>query len=337
MLRHRKNHSKDITLLDLEEMQRAAMDFHELWSSRFAHHMPSHGHTIKYHRFGMHLVHAIKRLGATKHYSAQFFESANRMDKVVYGGTSKRNTANAFEREMVQRTRVIEAVANITTYDQDNLVRSRKTAYTRAFESGEHALPNKATRLSWQEVDTPARKRWDERAEQQDDLHHLPNALSALLEGDLPSAIYSVQSAVLNARVPWLKDEEGELQTVRATPDFHKKPVYDSVRVAVEGEEQERFAELRLIFRLGKASDSKAMAFVRWYRRTDTADALTAAGCIPLSKTNYAAISLDSIIRREYIVPDFAARMERRRHANNQFHTCVWKWSRVPIEGYTGE
>jgi hypothetical protein len=334
MLRHRKNTSKTITELDLAAIDKATMAFHELWTSRFAKHMKSKGNTIKYHKFGKHLVDSIKRLGATKHYSAQFFESANRVDKVLYKGTSRRNTANAFQREMVQRGRTINAIELESTFDQDEVVKERQTAYKRAARDGEHAFPITTTRLAFGEEEGAGRDSWDRALQRQPELSQLPGALTRFLgcvSAETPKALSAVNTAVLNAAVPWLDEGEGELQTVRATPEFHKKEVFDCVRVSVQprvrGGPDEEFAQLRLMFTL--PGDDRKLAFVRWFIRTSQVDALTEAGCVSLRKTrDHSVIDLRCILRREYVVPDFK---QRRANVNDRFHTCVWKWSRVPI------
>ncbi len=188
-------------------------------------------------------------------------------------------------------------------------------------------------REPWHQIQP--RTRWDKALGRQSELSQLPDALARFLEcasTAIPGAIHTVKTAVLNAAVPWLPDGEGELQTVRATPVFHKKEVFDCVRVSVQpkvrGGPDEEFAQLRLMFTL--PGDDRKLAFVRWFSRTNQVDALTEAGCVSLRRSkSHSVINMECILRREYVVPDFK---QRRANVQDRYHTCVWKWSRVPID-----
>ncbi len=338
MVRHRKNYPSTVTASDIAQMKSALQAFHDLWSTRFARFMASSGSTIKYHKFTTHVFEAITRLGSLKHYSAQFYESANRVDKILYQGTTRRNTNNVFQREMVRRGRIIDAMEQVSTFNQDDLVKERDTAYKRAHQSGQHEFPATYQRLAFGEPNGPAREAWEQAVEAQDDLKKLPAKLASFLQkrvDDLPPAIHSVKTAVLAATVPWLPQDEAELQTVRATPNFFGKPVFDCVRVQVQperrGDPDAEFATLRHLFTLPGDPERK-LALIRWFNRTGREDILTQAGCVSLCLGPYDVIDLDSVSRREYVMPDFKSEDD---NIKGQFHTCVWKWSRVPIQGYS--
>ena len=145
----------------------------------------------------------------------------------------------------------------------------------------------------------------------------------------------------------------GKLQTVHAAQRYYGKPWFDDVAVKGEdnnGVEEIWYAQLRLLFSWG----GRLMAFVRWYAAVDLAqttdDTLVQHGCISLQWEKkqgggplYQVISLDSVLRRVYIVPDFkrndaaggeaAEAPDMVDHAF--FHVSAFKWDR-PVPDKSG-
>jgi hypothetical protein len=101
--------------------------------------MKSEGQTIKYHRLS-HVNEVRRRLGQLKEYDAQFYESANRLEKALYKRTPGRQLNDQHLDGMVikQRTHAIAKARN--TFDPDAEVRNKKSAYIVAAESGENTL-----------------------------------------------------------------------------------------------------------------------------------------------------------------------------------------------------
>jgi hypothetical protein len=102
---------------------------------------------------------------------------------------------------------------------------------------------------------------------------------------------------------------------------------------------EEWVAQLRLMF----SYRGQRLAFVRWYEmaqqvQNDTeSDVLAEAGCKPLqwytvrddSASSYDVIHLESILRREYVVPQFTSSGKK----DGSFHLSIFKFSRgVPTK-----
>lgn len=130
-------------------------------------------------------------------------------------------------------------------------------------------------------------------------------------------------------QVPWRGPMESEVQSIRAAYNFYSKntemPWFDCV--AIKGDKgQTWYAELRLIFRVGAIP----LAYVRWFKEvTNNPDILTKYGCIKLewemenNQPKYDVVNLSCILRREYVVPDFA----NDNPAHPTFHVSVFKWN----------
>lgn len=170
-------------------------------------------------------------------------------------------------------------------------------------------------------------------------------------------------TAVLCATHNWLPQDVGVLETVRAAASFHGRPAYDSVLVDMEGMAP-CYAQLRLIFEFNGLS----LALIRWYQeipahrvrggdRLSTRHAVdggrsctllewegvraprnAAGGAASVQQpvqaaaepAHYQVVGLDAIMRRLYIVPDFAAPAQQPR-----FHVSFSKWWRRPAALYS--
>lgn len=350
MLLHRKNVKEDITDVSLSEMEGAITEFHDVHKRTIAKVMKSEGNTIKYHRLS-HVIGVIRRLGHLKEYDAQFYESANRLEKTFYKRTPGRHANEQHLDGMVVKQRAQAVVKAKNTFDADADIRSKKSAYIAAAESGQNTMVS--TRIPLHTNGTtpntvPAAVNWLGRTPDWLQLRFAIAAHCGLSEDvDNPAmpTIHVAPTAVLAAVLPWENDGSAELQTVRAVPTFHGKPYYDSVEIQV-GRNATAYAQLRLLFSLRNADtgDMDDYAFVRMYSRVrqdaNTRDILSDHGCIALSWARasntvrgtgaYRLISLESIKRRVYVVPDFTKPVDTR------FHVCAFKWTRRPVANYPG-
>lgn len=165
--------------------------------------------------------------------------------------------------------------------------------------------------------------------------------------GPLPRCISFVKGAVLGSQYAWLPDEL-LLESVRATPDFYGHEYFDCVCVERErapdspGRSPKWYAQLRLLFSM-EAADAEGnlqrhqLAMVRWFAQAPATGLDRIAerfGCRKLqwaTKTRqqqqvpyYTILPLDSILRRECILPDCKAR------SNGLFFLNTMLWSRNP-------
>ena len=161
---------------------------------------------------------------------------------------------------------------------------------------------------------------------------YLRQHYAALAEGGTPTLIRVVRSATLAAVVPWLEDKV-VCQTVHAYPGDPERggkgEWFDSVEV--QADDGAWYAQLRLIFTDGKDSvTGNQLALVRWYEelQPNNNDVLVRHGCKALKweqiqgRPRYYVIPMSTILRRLYVVPNFANVGE------GQFHVSVFKWDR---------
>lgn len=149
-----------------------------------------------------------------------------------------------------------------------------------------------------------------------------PGAAPAII---LPAMAGVVTGAVLAAQHAWEPDNV-IFETVHANPKFHGAPYFDCVSVMRERapdspgrDEPHWFAELRVLFSIKWGLEIKQLAMVRWFKAaaaTTVMDRLAVRfgsrklqwasrqrrGC---QHPFYTIIPLDSIVKRECIVPDF--------------------------------
>ena len=131
-------------------------------------------------------------------------------------------------------------------------------------------------------------------------------------------------------------------QHVRASPQFHGLPYYDSVTVKwvdPSGDVQQDHAQLRLLFRVRLADGvQQELALVRWYQDVTSSerDVLAGFGAAHLRwdvqplghrpglamirpRGYYDIVHLQSIVGRAYVVQDYAK--------PDRFHLTPFKWS----------
>ncbi len=343
----RKNAPQDITGVVINEMDVAISAFHEAFESTIAKAMKSKGLTIKYHRLS-HVTDVVRRLGHPKEYDAQFYESANRYEKSLYKRTPGRQVNEQHLEGMVIRQRTQAMAQAKSTFDPDASVRHKQSAYIITSQTGEHTLVSSRTKIQTNghtPNTTAGALKW---LDQMPDWIQLRYAIAAhcglglrIDETTMPS-IYVGSTAVLAATVPWEEEGTAELQTVRAVPYFHGKPYFDSVEIQNVG--RSAFGQLRVLFSLKNPStgQDEELAFVKMYSRVrmdpNEKDLLSEHGCVPLvwARTSnsvrgtgaYRIITLQRIIRRVYIVPDFS------KSVSTRFHVCAFKWNRKPVENY---
>ena len=334
MERHRKNRCEDITDATLRDIERSIGEFHGWFTNTIAPLLPRGGNTIKYHRLA-HVPGVMRRMGRLKEYDAQFFEAGNSREKVLFRTTAGRSAGDQHLEGMVKSQALRLCLAQKSTFDQDASVRSTTTAYMRAADTSEHALPNKRVRLPM----APDAPFLDEATRLRDgiagDYDRLRMAIHAHL-GNTPDSVYVTESAVLAANVPWLQ-EDAELQSIKASPDFHSRPYYDSVVYKDGDGEEKQYAQLRLIFGYrptGNRGAETPLVLIRRYRvdRKRQSVVLATYGCTPLTWADedddeYMVIPLGFIERRVFIVPDFSPNA-----TDDEFHLCPFKWSRTPRE-----
>ena len=328
MLRHRKNHIKDITSKDLEDMDESLFKFDKTFHKLIAPVMPSKGKTMKYHKLS-HITSSIRRLGSLREFDAQFYEASNKQQKASYNTTSKKMNGGKYLQEMAGHQEFRQAMYKTSTFDPDSTVINRGSAYLRASKSGENAMAEVTWITLPSATTTPAglSNKASKLIKSLDDYPKICEAVKAAFEGDTPSLLVR-RTAVINAAVPWLA-EDNELQTIRAAPEFHGRPYYDSVTYKNENGHI-AYGLVRLLFKARRASSNtlQEMVCIQVYDKSQLKDILTKAGCLSLNLTSkYVVVHLECLSQRIYVVPDF------QRGASN-FHTCKWKWNRTPIQDY---
>jgi hypothetical protein len=126
-------------------------------------------------------------------------------------------------------------------------------------------------------------------------------------------------------------DDHVALETVHATPDFHKRPWFDCVRVAMH-DGTHCYAQLRLLF----VCSGHPLVFIRWLDvviNPPQSDILARrCGCVRLiwekqrdGQPNYQVLSLRSIAGVEYVIPDFTSGPDES-GMPQVFHVCNTKF-----------
>jgi hypothetical protein len=208
-------------------------------------------------------------------------------------------------------------------------VKSRNTAYLKASGSGMHCIAAKAVHV----LHTDGSAHSPNTAKYLESLGDWESIKAAVQEYDRCSAfdLFTRYTACLCAEVPWLKDET-ELHTIRASPMFHKKPYFDSVLYRKDNGSVDYYGLLRLIFTVRDPDNNlwRSLVCLRLYTHTSRIDCLTKAGCKSLALSDeYKVMSIDNLVMRVYVVPDFKAQDE----GALAFHVCKWKWNRSPAIG----
>jgi hypothetical protein len=344
MARHRKSCSTDISDEDLIDIDEKTLHFHAAFVNLIAPLMKSVGKTIKYHRLS-HVPDAIRRLGNPSHYDAQFFEAKNSEEKVMYKRTTGRTAKEQHLEGMVLAHALREIVREQSTFDPDNDVIPRNSAYIVASQTGEHAMVQDRVTIRTHCMPSASEPGAHDIVQSMPDFQMLREALSRrfnvqdIQDMSMPDVL-TCSTAVLAAKVPW--SEDSELQTVRATADFHRNPYYDCIAYK-QARGAEGYAQLRMLFSARDPASNELgdYAFVRKFSRVadPRPDCLQKYGCIPLrwstlrnrgtGQGQFTIINLHDILRRVYIVPDF------RDKQRDSFHLCIFKWSRKPIQGYS--
>lgn len=223
---------------------------------------------------------------------------------------------------------------------EEKAIRTCQTSFVRAAQSSLHVLAKRTLSIdlkgltSVAEFDTKEFKAARHLLEKQPDLIWLPAKLDFYCEGAnmdrTGSVLHVKKSGTLCATPDWAEASETVLQTVRATFDCNNRPWYDTIRVQSDNGSS-WYAELRLMFEYC----GEMLAFVRWYDvvEPDEGDILSQYGCVCLELQNhYDVIPLQSIICREYIVPDFRTRKEESSKVTfGRYHVSAFKWDRLSV------
>lgn len=337
MLRHRKNVHDDIHEADLKAIDASILAFHSKFKETIAPLMASEGETIKYHRLS-HVTHSIRLHGHLRETHAQFYEGSNKEEKIAYRGTSGRMTDDEHLEGMVVNQQMRRVLRQKSTFDQDSTVVARKSAYLVAASEGKNTMNASELFVLSTRFDPPLEGDRGTFITELGDFPHIRDAIKRYYQ--LPSkndkrmpTIKPRATAVLSAVVPWLPEDSAELQTVRATPQFYGRPYFDVVQFQFQSDQVE-YGHLRLIFLAvcpvtGKKQE---LVCVKVLSPTGNEDVLTKYGSTHLeyddSPDAYQVLPLSTLVRRVYIVEDFATSTSEKKF----FHTCVFKWTRTPIE-----
>lgn len=350
MLRYRKNHPMDITVDDLVEMDTALLEYHKAFERTIAPLMPSKGQTIKYHRLS-HVTDSIRRHGHLREMHAQFFEGSNKEEKASYKTTTGRFTDDQHLEGMVTNQKMRRALEKKSTMNQDEVIQSRKSAYLTAAESGNNTLTKTELftldTLGKSEIMSSEAKSFIQGYSDWDDiLHSIKRYCKAsALDDEAMPIIKPRSTGVICATVPWLPSDSNELQTVRATPSFFKRPYFDSVMYGYShgGRSLRRYGQLRLLFECfnRRTMHCEKLVCLKLYKKTNQTDILSERfGCTHLEFATpahdvsdpgrglYQVIPFDRILRRVYIVPDFSKSTDDK----DYFHLSTFKWNRTPID-----
>ena len=227
---------------------------------------------------------------------------------------------------------------------EDKPIRSCKTSFTLAAQSSQHTLAQKSLKIDLNGLSSVINSDMNtfllaaqHLLEKQPDLILLPKKLDFYcMTNNLDrtdNVLYVKKSGTLCATPDWVDESEVVLQSIRATHDCLNRPLYDSIRVQTE-EGDSWFAELRLMFEYG----GQKLVYVRWYDVLQQApdDILSQYGCVSLKLTElYGVIPMDTIVCKEYILPDFKTRKEHSpsKVTFERYHVSVFKWDRLSV-GY---
>ncbi|KAF5829602.1 hypothetical protein DUNSADRAFT_15856 [Dunaliella salina] len=346
MERHRKDRPAAIDENALIIMDQNLLAFDALFQRVVACRMPSGGDTIKYHK-ASHFTSMVRRLGAPKHFNAQFFEGDHHRTKIFYNGTSKRRHKEAFIAEMCKRDNTVNLAKDLDDYDVSIPQRTHRSAYLLAAGTGKHVFTLDGDMIGIGLLDQsysenyfhPGQVRKSQiLLQNQPEVPELPKLLGDFL-GRRPSPLDLIKvhkSAALAGEVPFNVDAL-VLQVARACSAFHGEPWFDGV--CVKGEGGLWYAQLRLMF----SYDGMDLALVRWYNELpgDEDDILVRYGCKSVTwatrpgRANrnlpwYQVISMDTILRREYIVLDFKKMPQA--DGLEFFHVSAFKWNRMPTD-----
>lgn len=333
MSRHRKNKKTDITPKVLSEIDTTIQEFDRYFHALIAPLMKQEGHTLKYHKIS-HVTDTIRRLGRLSEYSAQFYECSNKQHKNAYNASNRRVYGDPLQQITANQT-LMEVFGEHTTFNAEGSLKRRQSAYMTAHETGGNAMAAKATVRIPTTPDATLSQSVQAYIEQLGDFNDVRDAVVKYFSNETPRLLVR-STAVLNARVEWLDADSGELQTIRATPDFFSRPYYDTVmfQYTTRGRTNSRYGQVRMIFKARDPSTSimHELACMRLFQEQDTTrNVLISAGCVhlawPMTRL-YMVVPLDEIVRRVYLVPDFT-----RRDAEF-YYVSSFKWNRVPIQDY---
>ena len=283
--------------------------------------------------FGPHVRLFVESLGAFRWLTTEWGENSVKFGHAAYEATNKQK-ASAQEQmaaHMARAAAVRHNMASMGLTAAPPRLGARRTAGREAESTGHNTLALtdvvsvplgdfRATPLRSELVGRPG-------------MAEFPAELRRFLgtQHDNLTYVSLVNSAVLNAKVAHAPDEylSTSTHTVYAAPEFRRRRRLSFV--ALEGRTQDAFteewiAQLLLLFRL---PDGTELAYVQFLvedeERAGIGPLFGNPGCAPLvwervgvdERYSYAVTPLDTLIRREFIVPDlsnvFAMRRSRKR------------------------
>lgn len=321
--------------------------------------MKSEGNTIKLHMFLRHFTDSIYRLGHPRHYHASPYEARHVMTKALArAGNFKLDGEGQLISHMVEVQRRNE-VAKILDDELQGQTETEKkqynTAHKQASTHGVDMLFGDVQKVAYLSLETKGNKY----------TKALPEALRKYSSRhDVDPYIHIYKSAIVRA-VPDGEANFSILQTIRACNSFHRRPCYDSVQylksnsnapqygvlrclftVSIQGEQKpddmtsEEYREysgktkLALVQRLTKQADQRGMLAAMGNTALQWPGSRATGSYVP----EYEVVPLCDIVKRIYLVPNFAK-------GENRFYHNVLKWDRtdkdarrlVDIEGHSTE
>lgn len=304
-----------------------------------------------------HLVDSIVLMGHVRNYDANFYEHANLYDKLLYRATSRRN--RTYLKEMVNQAvmrdigvaameqccPVSEKINHTSSQEAANQDRHAMSKYGQQL-----SLPVLSQRIPARNHLNVARKRTIKKSVQflkeQPELRQLSTLiqdyikrqrLDITMQEDVfkgnvhrTTFIEQITSATLLDEIEYLPYRP--MRTVRASHSYQDRPVFDSVEIyKTSRSTKPSYAQLRLMFRYQKQD----LCLVRWYDVDDTEvldNTLSKHGCTRLkwaqsTKTKqpeYSVVSLYSIRRSLYVIPDYDTRDQLEVH--QRFYVSAFKW-----------
>lgn len=159
----------------LEYVYEVSLQWHAQFTELFAPHMPSKGNTMKMHRYIHHFLESVQRLGHSRHFSAQMFESHHRSTKALSKAINNHADASGQTTAMLVRAhRKRDMAIRIGTDLNEAAGEERgtyQTAFTRAVQQGTSVLVGEGQRVKLSDLSA----RICDVAQQQPELQQLPD------------------------------------------------------------------------------------------------------------------------------------------------------------------
>jgi hypothetical protein len=223
---------------------------------------------------------------------------------------------------------------------EEKPVRKCETSFVRAANTSQHILAKAGTTIDIrglhldQQIDEKPFKAAQHMLKQQPELQWLPTKLESYWRSQglsMTNDLICVKlSGTLSATPTSAEGDHDVLQPIHSTPKHNDRPWFDSVRVRND-DGSSWYGEVRMMFEFCR----QQLFYVRWYDvvQPPPHDILSQYGCVYLKLLDMCdVISLESVLSREYIVPDYrTSKLEGGKVIFDGYHVSVFKWERSSV------